>query len=301
MLAQLAELAADAESAAASYLRRAQLLEKEGSPAEALGAYRAAAGAGRPGDRRASRAWSACWRRRGSGWRRPACSSRATGASTTPGSWWRCWRCCCPPPTPEQRLERMLTRDRRAARGAWARSRWPSPRGCAPSPSTRTADERPRRAGAARGRLGLLRRGGGGLRGPARARRRRGPRRDELWRRLAAIYGERLKRSTWRCARWRRSARRDPYNRDVLEALARIYRPRRALTNLALVMRRQVAAEPNATRAGEPALRAGRTWRRRRCRTRRSPRRPTGRSSSAAGRRQRDQVAGAGAHARCER
>ncbi|MCE9668260.1 tetratricopeptide repeat protein [Myxococcus stipitatus] len=67
----------------------------------------------------------------------------------------------------------------------------------------------------------------------------------DLWRRLAAIYDNRLKRYDLAVRALEEVSRRDPKNKAVLESIARVHRRTGAHRELALVMRRQVAAEPN--------------------------------------------------------
>ncbi|XXF80470.1 tetratricopeptide repeat protein [Myxococcaceae bacterium GXIMD 01537] len=67
----------------------------------------------------------------------------------------------------------------------------------------------------------------------------------DLWRRLAAIYDGRLKRYDLAVRALEEVSRRDPKNKQVLESIARVHRRTGAHRELALVMRRQVAAEPN--------------------------------------------------------
>ncbi|NPC73068.1 tetratricopeptide repeat protein [Corallococcus exiguus] len=65
----------------------------------------------------------------------------------------------------------------------------------------------------------------------------------DLWRRLAAIYDNRLKRYDLAVRALEQVSRRDPMNKPVLEAIARVHRRTGAHRELALVMRRQVSAE----------------------------------------------------------
>lgn len=69
----------------------------------------------------------------------------------------------------------------------------------------------------------------------------------ELWRRLAAIYGERLSRPDQAARALTELHRRDPQNPSVLEALAGIHRRTSSFKELALVMRKQVALEPKVS------------------------------------------------------
>ncbi|OJH38275.1 tetratricopeptide repeat protein [Cystobacter ferrugineus] len=67
----------------------------------------------------------------------------------------------------------------------------------------------------------------------------------DLWRRLAAIYDGRLKRYDLAVRALEEVSRRDPKNKQVLESIARVHRRTGANRELAMVMRRQVAAEPS--------------------------------------------------------
>ncbi|WP_163782720.1 tetratricopeptide repeat protein [Myxococcus vastator] len=69
----------------------------------------------------------------------------------------------------------------------------------------------------------------------------------DLWRRLAGIYDNRLKRYDLAVRAMEELSRGDPKNKSVLDAIARVHRRTGAHRELALVMRRQVAAETNAS------------------------------------------------------
>lgn len=69
----------------------------------------------------------------------------------------------------------------------------------------------------------------------------------DLWRRLAAIHDVRLKRYDLAVRALEEVSRRDPQNKQVLESIARVHRRTGAHRELALVMRRQVAAEPSTS------------------------------------------------------
>lgn len=69
----------------------------------------------------------------------------------------------------------------------------------------------------------------------------------ELWKRLAAIYDGRLKRYDLAVRALEEVSKREPYNKEVLESIARTHRRTGAHRELALVMRRQVAAETNVS------------------------------------------------------
>ncbi|MFZ5470742.1 MAG: tetratricopeptide repeat protein [Myxococcota bacterium] len=68
---------------------------------------------------------------------------------------------------------------------------------------------------------------------------------EDLWRRLAVVYGDRLSRSDLAARAWAEVHQRDPKNLFVLDALARIYRKTSAFKDLAVVMKKQIALEPN--------------------------------------------------------
>lgn len=67
----------------------------------------------------------------------------------------------------------------------------------------------------------------------------------DLWRRLAALYGDRLNRPDLAAKAWTEVARRDQQDARALEALSAIYRKGGAYKELAQVMKRQVALEKN--------------------------------------------------------
>ncbi|MFY0524026.1 tetratricopeptide repeat protein [Archangium gephyra] len=67
----------------------------------------------------------------------------------------------------------------------------------------------------------------------------------DLWRRLAGIYDGRLKRYDLAVRALEEVSRRDPQNKQVLESIARVHRRTGANRELALAMRRQVGAEPS--------------------------------------------------------
>lgn len=69
----------------------------------------------------------------------------------------------------------------------------------------------------------------------------------DLWRRLATLYDNRLKRYDLAVRALEEVSRRDPKNKGVLESIARVHRRTGAHRELALVMRRQVAADSNPT------------------------------------------------------
>ncbi|HEX8535829.1 MAG TPA: tetratricopeptide repeat protein, partial [Cystobacter sp.] len=67
----------------------------------------------------------------------------------------------------------------------------------------------------------------------------------DLWRRLAGIYDGRLKRYDLAVRALEEVSRRDPQNKQVLESIARVHRRTGANRELGLAMRRQVTAEPS--------------------------------------------------------
>ncbi len=70
---------------------------------------------------------------------------------------------------------------------------------------------------------------------------------DDLWRRLAVVYSDRLQRLDLAARAWNEVLKRDPRNVFVLEALGRIFRKTSDFKNLSIVMRRQLALEQNVT------------------------------------------------------
>jgi tetratricopeptide (TPR) repeat protein len=67
----------------------------------------------------------------------------------------------------------------------------------------------------------------------------------DLWRRLAILYTDRLSRPEQAVKAWEEVARREPKNLEVLDALARLHQKAHAFKELAQIIRRQVAAEPS--------------------------------------------------------
>ncbi len=70
---------------------------------------------------------------------------------------------------------------------------------------------------------------------------------EELWRRLAMLYGDRLERPDLAARAWNEVLSRDPKNVFVLDALARLHRKTSSFKELSVVMRRQLALETNLT------------------------------------------------------
>ena len=194
--------------------------------------------------RRASRAWSACSRRRDRGWRRRACSSPSTGASTTRRKLVEVLEVLLSSAPPEQRLER--TNEIAVLREALGQT------SLAFAARLRAFNEFPQ-APSVLDELERLAADSGSFEEVAAAyedqleRGTKEPLAGELWRRLAAVYDGRLKRYDLAVRALEEVSRRDPYNKDVLEAIARTHRRTGAHRDLALVMRRQVAADNNVS------------------------------------------------------
>lgn len=70
---------------------------------------------------------------------------------------------------------------------------------------------------------------------------------SDLWRRLAAIYGDRLARYDLAAKAWNEVLSRNPKDLVVLETLGRIFRRTNQFRELSIVMRRQLALETNPT------------------------------------------------------
>jgi len=70
----------------------------------------------------------------------------------------------------------------------------------------------------------------------------------ELWRRLAHLYSERLERPELAVKAFEELARREPKNLEVLASLARLHHRQNDWHALAAVTKRQVVAEPSATK-----------------------------------------------------
>jgi tetratricopeptide (TPR) repeat protein len=70
---------------------------------------------------------------------------------------------------------------------------------------------------------------------------------EELWRRLAMLYGDRLERPDLAARAWNEVLSRDPKNVFVLDALARLHRKTSSFKELSVVMRRQLGLETNLT------------------------------------------------------
>ncbi|QRK05166.1 tetratricopeptide repeat protein [Archangium violaceum] len=239
VLDQLAELATDNESRRGFILRRAQLLEKEGSHAEALSAYRdlmalapadpqAVAGLERMLQLEAQRGEAARLLEpvyRGLNDTRKLVEALEI---LLPGS------------LPAQRLERI--QEIATLREALGQT------SLAFAARLRAFNEAPQDDDV-RDDLERLAADSGSFEEVAAAyedQLERGatePLAGDLWRRLAGIYDGRLKRYDLAVRALEEVSRRDPQNKQVLESISRVHRRTGAHRELGLVMRRQVAAE----------------------------------------------------------
>lgn len=70
---------------------------------------------------------------------------------------------------------------------------------------------------------------------------------SDLWRRVAALYGDRLARYDLAAKAWNEVLARNPKDMVVLETLGRIFRKTNQFRELSIVMRRQLAIEKNPT------------------------------------------------------
>ncbi len=244
VLAQLAELTPDAESRRGFVLRRAQLLEKEGGPAEALLAYRGLLELV-PGDPQGIAGLERLFAQhegqrlesarllepvyRGVNDTRKLVEVLEVLLSSAP---------------PEQRLERI--QEIALLREALGQT------SLAFAARLRAFSEFPQEV-SVRDELERLAADSGSFEEVAAAyedqleREVQEPLAGDLWRRLAALYDGRLKRYDLAVRALEEVSRRDPSNRQVLETLARVHRRTGAHRELVLVMRRQVAADPNVS------------------------------------------------------
>ncbi|SEU06983.1 tetratricopeptide repeat protein [Stigmatella erecta] len=241
VLAQLAEQAPDPESRRGFVVRRAQLLEKEGSPSEALLAYRgllemvpgdpqAIAGLERLFAQEAQRLEAA---RSLEAFYRGINDTRklVEVLEVLQGS-----------AAPEQRLERI--QEIAVLREGLGQT------SLAFAARLRAFNENPQEA-SVRDELERLAADSGSFEEVAAAyedqldRDVQEPLAGDLWKRLAALYDGRLKRYDLAVRALEEVSRRDPKDRQVLESIARVHRRTGAHRELALVMRRQVAADPN--------------------------------------------------------
>jgi tetratricopeptide (TPR) repeat protein len=243
VLAQLAELATDTESRRGFVLRRAQLLEKEGSAAEALSAYRGLLELV-PGDPQAIAGLERLFAQEGQRLEAARLLEPVYRSVNDTRKLVEVLETLLSSAPPEQRLERI--QEIAILREALGET------SLAFAARLRAFNEYPHEASVL-DELERLAADSGSFEEVAAAyedqleRGTREPLAGELWRRLAALYDGRLKRYDLAVRAWEEVSRRDPYNRDVLESIARIHRRTGAHRDLALVMRRQVAAETNAS------------------------------------------------------
>jgi tetratricopeptide (TPR) repeat protein len=243
VLHQLSELATDVESRRGFILRRAQLLEKEGSHAEALSAYRALMGLA-PGDPQAVAGLE----------RMLQVDAQRVEAARLLEPVYRglndarklveVLEVLLPGTTPAQKLERI--QEIATLREALGQT------SLAFAARLRAFNESPQDDGV-RDDLERLAADSGSFEEVAAAyedqldRGATEPLAGDLWRRLAGIYDGRLKRYDLAVRALEEVSRRDPQNKQVLESIARVHRRTGANRELALVMRRQVAAEPSVS------------------------------------------------------
>ncbi|PTL82541.1 tetratricopeptide repeat protein [Vitiosangium sp. GDMCC 1.1324] len=241
VLDQLAELSTDNESRRGFILRRAQLLEKENSHAEALSAYRdlmalapadpqAVAGLERMLQLEAQRAEAA-----------RLLDPVYRGLNDT-RKLVEVLEILLPGTQPVQRLERI--QEIATLREALGQT------SLAFVARLRAFNEAPQDANV-RDDLERLAADSGSFEEVAAAyedeleRGATEPLAGDLWRRLAGIYDGRLKRYDLAVRALEEVSRRDPQNKQVLESIARVHRRTGAHRELGLVMRRQVSAEPS--------------------------------------------------------
>lgn len=241
VLQQLADLATDEESRRGFLLRRAQLSEKEGHPAEALAAYRRLLEVA-PGD---SQAVAGLERILASGSQQLEAARLLEhiyrGVNDT-RKLVEVLEVLVNASAPGERLERLLEiATLREALGQTSLAFAARLRAFNENPEDATVRDELERLAAESGSFEEVA-------GTYEDQLERGcseALEADLWRRLAAIYDGRLKRYDLAVRALEEVSRRDPKNRQVLESLARVHRRTGAHRELALVMRRQVAAEPN--------------------------------------------------------
>jgi tetratricopeptide (TPR) repeat protein len=241
VLAQLAELAADAESRRGFVLRRAQLLEKEGSPAEALLGYRGLLELV-PGDPQGIAGLERLFAQEGQRLDSARLLEPYYRSVNDTRKLVEVLEVLLSSAPPEQRLERIqeiaILREALGETSLAFAARLRAFNEFAHEPSVLDELER-------------LAADSGSFEEVAASyedQLERGvqePLAGELWRRLAAIYDGRLKRYDLSVRALEEVSRRNPYDRQVLESIARVHRRTGAHRDLALVMRRQVSAEPN--------------------------------------------------------
>ncbi|MDY7229820.1 tetratricopeptide repeat protein [Hyalangium rubrum] len=244
VLAQLAEQAPDAESRRGFMVRRAQLLEKEGSLAEALMAYRALLELV-AGDPQAIAGLERLFAQE-EGQRLDAARllEPVYRSINDTRKLVEVLEVLLSSAVPEQRLERI--QEIAVLREALGQT------SLAFAARLRAFNEFPQED-SVRDELERLAADSGSFEEVAASyedqleREVREPLAGDLWRRLAAIYDGRLKRYDLAVRALEEVSRRDPYNKEVLETIARVHRRTGAHRELALIMRRQVAAENNVS------------------------------------------------------
>ncbi len=237
----LAELATDAESRRGFILRRAQLLEKEGSPAEALTAYRDLL-ALTPGDPQPVAGLERMLQLEAQRVEAARLLEPVYRGLNDTRKLVEVLELLLPVTQPARRLERI--QEIATLREALGQT------SLAFAARLRAFNEAPQGDGV-RDDLERLAADSGSFEEVAAAyedQLERGttePLAGDLWRRLAGIYDGRLKRYDLAVRALEEVSRRDPQNKQVLESIARVHRRTGANRELALAMRRQVTAEPS--------------------------------------------------------
>ena len=240
VLDQLAELATDDESRRGFILRRAQLLEKENSHAEALTAYRALLKL-TPGDPQAVAGLERMLQLEAQRVEAARLLEPVYRGLNDTRKLVEVLEILLPGTQPAQRLERV--QEIATLREALGQT------SLAFAARLRAFNEAPQDDGV-RDDLERLAADSGSFEEVAAAyedqldRDTTEPLAGDLWRRLAGIYDGRLKRYDLAVRALEEVSRRDPQNKQVLESIARVHRRTGANRELALVMRRQVGAEP---------------------------------------------------------
>ncbi|MBM7117671.1 tetratricopeptide repeat protein [Archangium primigenium] len=241
VLDQLAELATDNEARRGFILRRAQLLEKEGSHAEALSAYRALMGLA-PGDPQAVAGLERMLQLDAQRVEAARLLEPVHRGLNDTRKLVEVLEILLPGTQPALRLERV--QEIATLREALGQT------SLAFAARLRAFNEAPQGEGVCDD-LERLAADSGSFEEVAAAyedqldRGSTEPLAGDLWRRLAAIYDGRLKRYDLAVRALEEVSRRDPKNKQVLESISRVHRRTGAHRELALVMRRQVAAEPS--------------------------------------------------------
>jgi tetratricopeptide (TPR) repeat protein len=243
VLAQLAELAEDAESRRGYMLRRAQLLELAGNAAEALIAYRGLLEFV-PGDPQAIAGLERLFAQEGQRVDAARLLEPVYRSINDTRKLVEVLEVLLSSAPPEQRLERIQEiAILREALGQTSLAFASRLRAFNEFPQAPTVVEELERLAADSGSFEEV----AAAYEDQLERGVQEPLAGELWKRLAAIYDGRLKRYDLAVRALEEVSRRDPYNKDVLESIARIHRRTGAHRELALVMRRQVAAETNVS------------------------------------------------------